>query len=245
MTPLAAALLVAVTAACPPARVPTESSLRIGPAVHCDLDGDAVADRIEIRASGDDFEVRIGGARLLGHGMNLDSTFAIVDIDSMDGRREIAITEQGPSDDYATHFFTLDGDTVLAMGMLPGSSEMTLDGSGIVRTEARGQILHTWFHPAYWRLDASHRLVAIELPLYAMNTPVRVLRPLTLRRSPTDPRPGVRLARGERATILASDDERWCLVRSASGATGWFEVDSSRIEGREAHEYFDGLSGAD
>ena len=239
MTPLAGALLVAVTAACPPSRVPTESPLRIGTAVHCDLDGDAVADRIEIRAAGDDFEIRIGPARLRGHGSNLDSTFAIVDIDSMDGRREIALTEQGPSDDYATHFFTLDGDSVLAMGTLPGSYEVTFDGSGIVRTMARGRILHTWFHPAYWRLDPSHRLVEIELPLYAMNTSVRVLRPLTLRRSPTDARSGPRLLAGEQATILGSDDVRWCLVRAASGATGWFAVDELD------RDTFEGLSYAD
>jgi len=163
----------------------------------------------------------------------------------MDGRREIAITEQGPSDDLATHFFTLVGDTILAMGTLPDSYDMTLDGSGIVRTTARGQILHTWFHPAYWRLDASHRLVEIELPLYAMNRSVRVLRPLTLRRSPTDARPGPRLLAGEQATILASDDVRWCLVRAASGATGWFALENWRIEGREPHEYFEGLSYAD
>lgn len=252
MTPLLPLALLAVTLACPPSRVPTESTLRLGAAVRCDLDGDGVADRILVSGSPkawglfDDFEVQIGGARLAGHGASVDSTFAIVDIDRADARLEIAITEQGRSDDYSTRFFTLDGDSILDMGTLPGSYEMTIDGSGIIHTMARGRILHTWFHPSHWRLDSSHRLVEIELPLYAMNSSVRVLHPLSLQRAPHDRRRAVRLHAGENATILASDDRRWCLVRAASGAVGWFAVDEEwMIGGREARDTFEGLSFAD
>ena len=85
------------------------------------------------------------------------------------------------------------------------------------------------------------------MPVYAMNTSVRMRLALTLQRSPTDPRPALRLTRGQVAEILASDDREWCLVRGPSGAAGWFALDGWIIRGtgREAAEYFDGLSGAD
>ncbi|MEO6462258.1 MAG: hypothetical protein ABIP29_04220, partial [Candidatus Eisenbacteria bacterium] len=145
-------ILVAAALPCSPSLVPTASTLRLGTAVRCDVDGDGVADRILVHGQGsrggwgpfDDFEVRIGKARLAGSGWGVDSTFALVDIDRADARLEIAITQQGASDEYETRFFTLDGDSILAMGELPGTDEMTIDGSGIVRTMARGRILHTW-----------------------------------------------------------------------------------------------------
>jgi hypothetical protein len=201
-----------------------------GETARCDLDGDGVSENITVafQSDGWSFTLRVNQLSVQGSGAGLDETFAIVDIDTLDGLREIAITEGG-SDDNVTHFYGCDGNRIFSMGSIEGSRDIRIDGSGILRAMKRGEILQAWSYPVLYRLNPEHHFERIEMELYPMNTPVTLKKPFQLARSRWNPSPGPSLAAGDKAVILSSDGVRWCLVRTAGGATGWFEIDS---EGR-------------
>ncbi|UCH84380.1 MAG: hypothetical protein JSW50_01450, partial [Candidatus Latescibacterota bacterium] len=120
----------------------------------------------------DRFVLDIGGHFTISRGSNLDGNFRIVDIDTSDAYQEIAIPESGPSSDHRTHFYHFTGDSIVCMGTIPGTHDLEFDGSGIMRTNQRGNILHTWFYSAKYKLTDEHHLEQLPEMLYAMNTPV-------------------------------------------------------------------------
>jgi hypothetical protein len=196
----------------------------------------------------DHYLLEVNGEITAGRGEELDGLFKIVDIDTTDKLKEIAIPESGPSDDYVTSLYYYDGSSLVFMGSFPGTYDFKVDGSGEVRTVRRGSILHTWSYPARYRLAAGHKLVPVEEQFYPMNCHATVLTQLALQASPTDSRIAYILRRGQRVNILGSDDRKWCLVETEDGVRGWFAVEDYSLvvgTGKQAHEVFDGLWYAD
>ena len=82
-----------------------------------------------------------------------ESWWAITDIDESDGLLEIAIQDQGPSDDYCTHFFRfLNGDHLSYLGAVEGmirtswgDGSIRFDGHGRIHSYIRLQVLQTWY----------------------------------------------------------------------------------------------------
>ncbi len=228
-----------------------------------DLDGDGKPDRIvfEGKPGGDTFAITVNNVRYTGTGECLDGTYAIVDIDSTDGLREIAITEDGPSDDYATTFLRYAAGRFFYMGKIPGSGKMMeIDGSGGLKTTVRGSILHTWFFPAVYVADTNHTLRMVEQTLYPMLTPMgsfsnfsqgtqcTVKRSFSLCASPENLTIVATLNPGDKFTIVASDNKHWCVVQTSLGIWGWFEVIGYATvlpAGVSALELIDGLCMAD
>ena len=157
------------------------------------------------------FVLEVNDKMVVSRGHNLDREIRIVDIDARDNYKEIAIPESGPSDDYATHFFCFLKDSIIDMGTIPGSHKVKIDGSGVIQTYQRGAILHTWFFPAEYKLDEKHKLVFVESDLYSMNTKVVLKDKLPLQRSSSDATIIFTLGIGDHATIIGSDNEKWCL----------------------------------
>jgi hypothetical protein len=228
--------------------------------LHADLNGDGVGDGIlficydperllDSEGFGfDRFVLDIESRFTIFSGVNLDATCFIVDIDTTDSYKEIAVPESGPSGDYATHFFYFTGDSIIFMGTLPGTYDLKVDGSGEVRTKQRGRILHTWFYPACYRLTKKHQFRFMKQELYIMNQSVTLRSNLALQTSPTDTTLAILLHPGDKGTIVGSDDQRWCLFQTESGIKGWFAVERfSNIVGthRRATDVFDGLDYAD
>ena len=212
----------------------------------------------------DRFVLEVNRQMMVSRGDNLEGMFSIVDIDTTDSYMEIAVPEAGQSSDFATYFYYYTGDLITFMGRLPGTCKqydvnekkphgigyflLDVDGSGEVRTRRRGRILHTWFYPARYKLDEKHRLEFVEEEFYIMDSPVTLLSELALQASPTDSRTVVVLQVGDKATIVGSDDRKWCLVETEDGHKGWFAVESNWTiagTGKEADEIFEGLCHAD
>ncbi|MDO8685195.1 MAG: YARHG domain-containing protein [Clostridiales bacterium] len=216
-----------------------------------DMNGDGQNDTVlfECQPGGNTFTLRINGSFIEGRGVNLDGVFFISDINAQDNIKEIAIPESGPSDDMATTFYCYDGKDIIAMGKLPGSRyEIEINGTGTLKTTARGRILHTWFHDASFTLIEGHRLQNVPQELYNMNCRVRLVKDLTLQKDPMDSGAALIIKAGEYATILASDDVEWCLVEDSKGGRGWFAVEKYSIikgTGMHASEVFEGLCYAD
>jgi len=196
----------------------------------------------------DRFVLDINGVHAAtGSGVNLDAKVSVVDIDTTDTFREIAVPEAGPSSDDATQFFYFTGDSIVSVGKIPGKTPK-YNGVGEVETNRRERILHTWFYPARYRLNKSHQLELVEEEFYPMGHDVTVLSELPLSVSPTNSSIAVVLHPGQKVTIVGGDDRRWCLVETEAGAQGWFEVEKYSFivgVGKRASEVFDGLRYAD
>jgi hypothetical protein len=230
-----------------------------------DLDGDGKPDRVVFEGSpgGYAFTVTVNGIRYDGDGDHISGKFEIVDIDSTDGLREIAIPQSGPSDDYSTTFLIYRQGKIQKIGKIPGTYDLKVDGAGIIHTMVRGKILHTWFFPGAFVLDKKHIPHMVEQPLYPMETPYvgergylrytmgtecTTKQSFQLRASPTDSTIVRTLNPGEKFKIMASDNKRWCVVQTSMGTWGWFEVvryNKVVPLGIEAGELMDGLCMAD
>lgn len=219
-----------------------------------DLNNDGVKEKIHffipVKGSYTDFKLVIDKICDITDKIEGNLTdFKIVDIDSADNIKEIAVSESGPSDDYATTFYYSDGIKLISMGKIPGSfRDIKIDSSGILRTRSRGKVLHTWFHPDNYKLSEKHLLIHVPQDLYAMNWKVTVKKPLDLLKSRNKTSIAFTLKVGEKVTILSSDNKEWCLVENSTGDKGWFAIDGyNTIRGTSeyASKYFKGLSYAD
>ena len=208
-----------------------------------DLNYDGKKDKIVLVCEeyGQEFILKINDSSVRGEGDGLEGVFYIYDIDNSDKFKEIAITEVGPSDDYATAFYAYDGKNIIFVGKIAGSDySIKVDGSGTLITEERGRVLHTWFYDAYYKLDGNHVLYNVPQELYTMNTKVTLMKEITLQKSRTDKSVSAVLKVGEKAVITVTDNVKWCKLETASGKSGWFSV-----EGIYGGEFFEGLSYAD
>jgi len=225
-----------------------------------DLNGDGVKDEVRFEYTTYDQGENYGGYTLCvndtsidGYGENLYGFYKVVDIDVNDGIKEIAISEAGPSDDYATTFYCYDGRRIMHMGKISGAYEVDdrhvkIDGSGIIQTISRGRVLHTWFYPDAYRLSDEHKLEHIDHELYWMNYSVGVKMALPLQKTRASDESTITLQPGDQIKILMSDNREWFLVEDSRGIKGWFAVDGYdeiRGLGKPADEVFEGLCHAD
>ena len=155
--------------------------------------------------------------------------------------------ESGLSDDYYTTFYYYDGSNIQLIDIINGSYfNFHIDGSGNLFTKSRASILQTWFYTDEYRLDESHKLINVPQNYYRMNTVVTAKKRLVLQKSITDTTNGLILEPGERAVILLTDNEKWCMVLNSKGETGWFWEEDYNIMGLDhSSDVFDGLCFAD
>jgi hypothetical protein len=185
-----------------------------------------------------------------GKGCALDERLAIVDIDTTDQWKEIALPEAGPSDDYATHFFRYMDREIVPLGTLPERllGPPGIDGSGVVHTRCRGHILQTWWYPCEFRVASDQsEFVAVNKRYRHIGTSVVLKLALPLTSVPRGRDTVAVLRPGQTATLLRTDDEHWCEIESSSGVRGWFAVAGWYIPAANASptEVFDGLCIAD
>lgn len=178
--------------------------------------------------------------------------FGVVDINTKDNMQEIALQDYGPSDDLNVTFLGWNGKEFVNYGNIPGDySRMKFDGKGKVTTQARGQILETWFH------DADYILLGGKLvfnprefyePSYYEPTEHTILQEFSFFKSPKDKTIIFTLEKGDRVTIMGCDDVSWCKVKNSAGVEGWFALENYNIikgTNLSADDIFDELSHAD
>lgn len=203
--------------------------------------------------------LQIGDEETEYFGSAIDPMFKVVDILKTDRFREIAVSEQGPSNDDATMFYRYDTDALKTLSVIPGflgrypdsdgEGKVRVDGSGMIRTSSRGEILHTWFYDSEYVLNEKDELVVVEKDLYEMNAEVEVIKEIVLKEGKGSSLPGITLNIGEKVTITETDNKSWCSVTNSEGKTGWFEIrnfdEMVGYEGSYASEFFSGLNYAD
>lgn len=225
--------------------------VNIEPETAIDLNGDKKTDSIKFECEPGDsnFTLNINGSTFTGNGDNLDGSIFLCNIDKDDKYKELAITESGPSDDSATHFFYYDGKEIVPMGRVQGSGySIKIDGSGVFTTSTRGEILQTWFYTDKYRLSKEHKLENIPQEMYTMNTVVTVRKPISLKKDKNDSSETLDLAPFDIVLIRASDNKEWCLVEDSSGNKGWLQIEGFyNIKGTDltASDVFGGLCFAD
>lgn len=232
-----------------------------------DLDGDGEDDRIILKTrenpNGDEvssYILLVDDQEISYEGDMIDPLFHVTDIDPQDGFREIAVSEEGPSNDNLTVFYrykdsrlSVLGEIQGFLGVFPGSDykgEVNIIGDGTVETRTRGQMLQTWFYDDAYRLTENDELEKIPKELYPFETEVTLIKELKTQRSREDSSPGYTFQPGEKATLMETDEKEWVSIRNQTGEISWFRVENyMTIMGQDSEGYsmdfFEGLSMAD
>lgn len=226
-----------------------------------DINLDGKADTVQLYrpySPGGEFEqyaLQVGEVKICIEQYGCELYLGLADIDKNDKFIEMAVSSIGDSDFAQTSFFRYDGKSIIQLGTMDGfygeyrsdsyfsTGDVVVNGSGVVRTQTRGDILHTWYYNDEFIVE-DNALERVSKDLYLMNQKVTVIEEITLKKSRTDASLGITLKVGEIVTIKETDNKKWCSVVNSKGETGWFEVyDFSMIKGTKkgAAGFFDGL----
>src|SRR5437764_1241005 len=86
-----------------------------------DLNGDGISDTITLSFIDErgplDYNLRINNVEITSYATNILPIFNIVNIDTNDKFKEIAIYEEGPSSDEATTFYFFNGKHIILTGV--------------------------------------------------------------------------------------------------------------------------------
>jgi len=212
-----------------------------------DLNNDGEKEFIKLEY-GDDkyFRLSINNISIVGAAENIDNNFKIVDLKSGDNIKEIAISELGSDKDPKTTFYSYCVHNILFVGKINGHiNDIKIKGDGSLITSANGRVLHSWTYPDKYVLNSDHILVNEPKDFYEMNHKVKVLKSIPLLKSTTETEMVAALTVGEEATLIASDNKRWCQVKKENGIKGWFEIedfDKIKRTNYKASEVFEGLN---
>lgn len=227
----------------------------IGETVDTDLNGDGTEERICVWLEDDAYGwtnacLTINGTdytdSLYQDGIvfldNPDPDFwAITDVYSVDGLKEIAIQEWGPSDDYYTNFFRYENGEVYPFGGVPGliwdsyanRSNLSFTEDGFIDSYLRLSVLQTWFAPARYEIAPRGMLDLVSQELYTAMTPTAVTVKSPVLAYTTPGGDAVRtLELGTKLLITGTDNVEWVqCVLAADKETQevlWLRLDSER-----------------
>lgn len=245
---------------------PFPKTYQIWEAAREDLNGDGAAEEIRYQVTDQEngetlCMITINGeaynanelSRSQSEGIMTNPTldgFFISDILENDGILEIAILDEGPSEDPVTYFFQYNG-TLSCIGWVPGIPFAGMNGGlngfnglGNITGEARVDLIETaylqdnWWYDGSGILDldirwhdflpsASHILYE-DLPVYCEwdETSATAVIPAQ-----------------EEVFFLGTDMERWILVKGKDGSQGYMIVEDGKIAelNKPAEDVFSGL----
>lgn len=216
-----------------------------------DLNGDGTKEKVKasFKSDGSGYTLSVNTLSLKVDTENVDKKLYVCNIDTGDKYMELAIMDNGASDDYMIQFYGYDNSALAEIGHIDSSINSTnIKGNGKISAECRGSILQTWFFMFNFNLTSNHKIVETPQSIYSTNYALTVKKALTLQKSQTDIGAAYTLSVGENITITGTDNKQWCRIKNSSGQIGWFAVESyNKIKstGEDASEYFDGLCNAD
>lgn len=214
--------------------------LKITRSATADLDGDGRSERISItigqrmpdgRTDGDRYELRVGSASVKGDLENVKG-FTIVDLDTRDRYKEVAVFTPGPSDDPRYVIYWYDGKQLRQVGDI---------GAGI-SVQGNGIVMAAWWTGNFLVRDkyvlekGKHTLHLVPQEMYYVGEEHKVLSSFPIHYSPVRHDVVANLENGSRALVMAlkqiplprkanSDPDRltddWLLIKSRSGLLGW------------------------
>ena len=238
-----------------------------------DLNGDGKMDTISAVFVDLDDQIGIAGNCVLKvndktitiPGAYFDKKLYIVDINKADRFKEIAISDNGVSSDYVTHFYYFDTD-IVEMGSTPGvmagasdyveaynnkSLVDTVEGTkecavhvtedGKVIGTPRGKLFQTWIYFGEYKLDGEHKLIAEKKSFYEAiwKNRLTVKKPVTVYGNDKK-KVIMKLKKGDKVVFWGSDEKAFTKIKMKNGKFGWIKAST----GFSAN-YFSGLFLAD
>ncbi len=183
----------------------------------------------------------------------IEDAYFITDISRYDERLEIAILDNGPSEDPVTHFFQYDGELyyIGAVSGFPFQNYANnylngFTGQNSVMGTGQVDLIETAYIDAYYWYDTEERSLKqmerfdyayrwfnahelfVDIPLYYtkdVNAPTRMIN-----------------AQKE-VYFISTDGKEWILVRGKDGIEGYIHIENGQITniGRPAEEVFSEL----
>jgi len=232
-----------------------------------DLDGDGIKDTISLRTVLNpyydeviSYELYVNEEGVSYEGEMISPYFHVTDLLATDKLLEIAVSEEGPSSDYATVFYRYMNGKLSKLSKLEGflgdvpnsdmRGKLMVHGDGTVSTLSRGQVMQTFFYEDEYFLISPTELKHVEKDLYPMETKVTLLKKLKTVVSRSDSTAAYEFQPGENAVLMETDNRNWVSIRNEGGETSWFRVkDFGMILGQEEEgfstDFFEGLNMAD
>lgn len=249
--PLMCVIIFAVPYICPAESTPTNFVM----SGKADIDGDGSPESITVAMGGTplEFVLTVDGVTTFGiFEGDVTDGFAVVDINTSDSYREIAVHTPGPSDDDEYLIYSFDGSSLKEMGRL--SRWPTFSGNGIVLVDG-------WM--GFWKirdkyiLDTSTRTLRhIPQDLYYVGVDAHAIKSFPVYRSRSGNEVIANTLPGSDFLVLACDtsptclnaygdpDDNyscdWYLIKTVTGLVGWV-----RCETLMDYETVDGLTWAD
>jgi hypothetical protein len=201
-----------------------------------DLNGDGTSESIELEPvkprNGYHGVLKINEHRI-DVGDEDEFQVEIIDIDTRDKDKEIAVHYFGPSDDDVFYIYRFTGKELAKIGVLSRWPEFKGNGEVIVN-DWKG----FWADREKYVLNKqNHELDSIPQDLYYVTQKKVVLESFQLHRSITDETVIATVRPGSVVEILACDEQRdspermyidvfWYLIKTESGLCGWAQEDS-------------------
>lgn len=174
---------------------------------------------------------------------------------------EIAILDEGPSDDPVTHFFKYDG-TLKYVGAIPGfpfkdygngiankDKRSGLDGftyqNGVYGTTTTNLIETAYIDAYYWYDKENWAFKEIEVGLhnYKYSRPHELYVELPVYYTMSEDAPTITMQPQEEVYFIKTDNKEWIYIRSKDGIEGYIHVEDGKITnlGLPAEEVFSDL----
>lgn len=231
-----------------------------------DLDGDGRTEEISYQVMEQEngevlCALTVNGDTFMAGGISDDATdmkmmnptfdcFYITDILEDDDKLEIAVLDEGPSDDPVTYFFRYDGGLYCIGAVpgfpfaVPGGGVNGFDGYGGVTGYSQIDLIETAFVQEYWRFDGI-RITEAAMGSYDLLPSFGhvLYEDLPVYCEQDETSAGTVIPAQEEVFFLATDRERWILVKGKDGSRGYMLIENGMIGGldKPAEEVFSGL----
>ncbi len=219
-------VLSALTALTLLAAPPASAYVQFVKSASADLDGDGKPEAISFQwEEGDDnFILKAGSVTTKGDSRGTDiHGLAVIDLDSSDKRKEIAVSRGVVAEDTRVYLYSFDGKSLKLLGSVPAVTEVK--GNGILLSDTH---MGNWTKRDKFVFDAKKGKVSwVPQELYYIGLEGTVTQPFALAASRTGKAPLTTLEQGSTIQVLAAappkkkEDKFLYLVKSANGLLGW------------------------
>ncbi|WP_426351222.1 hypothetical protein ACPWSR_08340 [Alloiococcus sp. CFN-8] len=165
-----------------------------------------------------------------------DQWYFIVDIDTSDDYKELAIADIGASEDLTTSYFRYDGEGLEYIGYItgfPADETYSMDGKGTIKSQGRLDLLQYWTTVFAWELSSEGKLATVEEDLY---TPISYdyydKEPVILKEEITayaemdlNSKEILMEPSEEEISFPLTDNKNWVLMSKADGTQGWIYIE--------------------
>ncbi|MGN0132340.1 MAG: YARHG domain-containing protein [Lachnospiraceae bacterium] len=176
--------------------------------------------------------------------------FYLTDISPYFDGLEIAVTEEGPSDDPATHFYIYEGELsyIGSVSGYPMKQKENLNGfhdGGVTGIERQSLIETYECYDSWWYDYENRELVYQDVGYFEMvPKPAHgLLMDLPVYTQMNEESPMTTLKAQDEVFFMATDGKEWLLVRGKDGTAGYIHITDQIIDtvDKPADEVFTGL----